>query len=82
MSKNPVRPRLEYDRIFHLISFISLSGEFRTKQLLDREAVGSYRFIVVASDHGKLPKSGKTTVVVTVQDVNDNAPIFERVSHC
>lgn len=56
-------------------------GELRTKQLLDRENKESYRMIVIAQDHGKpYPKNGKTTVIINVLDVNDNPPIFSRVS--
>ncbi|KAL0994956.1 hypothetical protein UPYG_G00129920 [Umbra pygmaea] len=47
--------------------------------VLDHEAIPSYTFVVVASDRGELLQLSSTTVVtVSVADVNDNPPRFER----
>ena len=55
---------------------ISVNGE------LDRETVPSYTFKVTARDKGILQVlSGEVSVVITVLDVNDNAPIFNLSSY-
>lgn len=36
----------------------------------------SQRFSVVASDHGRPSRSASASVIITVQDVNDNDPVF------
>jgi cadherin EGF LAG seven-pass G-type receptor 1 len=38
---------------------------------------GSCKLQVLAVDGGKPPKSATANVVITVQDVNDNDPVFE-----
>lgn len=52
------------------------SGWVYTNHLLDRETNSKYQFQVVAEDGGDPSKSATATVVVTVQDVNDNDPTF------
>ncbi|XP_064092540.1 cadherin-related tumor suppressor-like [Macrobrachium nipponense] len=53
-----------------------LSGELRTKMLLDREAIPKYEIKVIAKDQGIPPLSSTATVILDVQDVNDNSPEF------
>ena len=43
---------------------------------LDRETTSTYRFRVIATDHGKRKKSGRAKVKINVEDVNDNSPKF------
>ncbi|XP_054751092.2 cadherin EGF LAG seven-pass G-type receptor 2-like [Lytechinus pictus] len=57
------------------------SGEIRTKVLLDREDISSYTLYVTASDHGINPQQSRAFVQVTVQDINDNSPVFEETSY-
>lgn len=52
------------------------SGWVYTTHLLDRETNPKYQFQVVAEDGGDPPKSATASVVVTIQDVNDNEPTF------
>uniref|UniRef100_A0A336MVD4 CSON001872 protein n=1 Tax=Culicoides sonorensis TaxID=179676 RepID=A0A336MVD4_CULSO len=54
----------------------SRTGWIHTTRPLDREEQSRFSFQVVATDGGVPPKSSSTSVVVTVQDVNDNDPIF------
>lgn len=54
----------------------SRTGQIHTTKPLDREEKHRYSFQVVAMDGGAPPKSGSTTIQITVQDVNDNNPIF------
>uniref|UniRef100_A0A8C3S0B0 FAT atypical cadherin 2 n=1 Tax=Chelydra serpentina TaxID=8475 RepID=A0A8C3S0B0_CHESE len=53
------------------------SGWITTLKELDCEAQETYRFYVVATDHGrKIQLSSQTLVEVTISDENDNAPQF------
>ena len=52
------------------------SGLVVTTARLDREVSAKYTFNVQAKDNGTPSKSATATVIVTVRDVNDNAPIF------
>ncbi|KAE8623202.1 hypothetical protein XENTR_v10005537 [Xenopus tropicalis] len=55
------------------------SGIVRTLRQLDRENVVEYRLTVYAVDKGHpLPHRTPAEVLVTVLDVNDNAPVFAR----
>ena len=51
----------------------SSSGILRTQGEVDREATSFYSLVLYANGG---PLVGKTTVNITVQDVNDNAPVF------
>ena len=39
----------------------------------------SYTLVVVARDRGAEPRSSNTTVLVTVEDENDNTPVIENI---
>ncbi|XP_037887303.1 protocadherin-like wing polarity protein stan isoform X2 [Glossina fuscipes] len=52
------------------------TGWIQTIKQLDREEQGRFAFQVIAKDGGVPPKSASSTVVITVQDVNDNDPVF------
>ncbi|XP_022091610.1 protocadherin Fat 4-like isoform X2 [Acanthaster planci] len=54
----------------------AVSGIITVASTLDRETVATYRLQVGAIDTGVPPKTGYTEVVVDVDDVNDNGPIF------
>ncbi|CAL8330612.1 unnamed protein product [Merluccius merluccius] len=43
---------------------------------LDRETKEGYRLTITASDRGMPPLNSSTVIMVTVTDVNDNAPVF------
>lgn len=53
------------------------SGWIVTTRDLDREEQSKYMFQVIASDQGSPPLSASASVAVTIQDVNDNDPVFE-----
>lgn len=48
---------------------------------LDRERKGEYNLEVVVTDRGSPALSATATVQVKVLDVNDNSPVFTRVSY-
>ena len=59
----------------------SLSGDIILTRSLDFESVGSYQFTVVATDSTHIEStrmSSSATVVVMVQDENDNHPTFSQ----
>uniref|UniRef100_A0A8D2N3X2 Neural-cadherin-like n=1 Tax=Zonotrichia albicollis TaxID=44394 RepID=A0A8D2N3X2_ZONAL len=70
---------------FHLLNKSDPGGQFSLASdgwlmvagLLDYERVAQYQLIVIATDMGQPPLTGSATVLVTLQDVNDNGPEFE-----
>ena len=54
-------------------------GTIYTETKLDRETMPSYELTVEALDHGSPQLTGSATVIVTLQDKNDNPPIFTRL---
>ncbi|NXC17943.1 CADN protein, partial [Corythaeola cristata] len=56
---------------------VASDGWVMVAGLLDHETVTQYQLIVIATDMGQPPLSGSATVLVTLQDVNDNGPEFE-----
>lgn len=57
------------------------TGELTTIASLNRESNVDYTLTVTASDSGLIPKSATVNVALTVTDVNDNAPAFEKTSY-
>ncbi|XP_037087761.1 LOW QUALITY PROTEIN: protocadherin-like wing polarity protein stan, partial [Pollicipes pollicipes] len=53
------------------------TGWLRTTRPIDREEKHDYRFEVVATDRGEPPRSASATVIITIQDQNDNDPVFD-----
>ena len=48
---------------------------------LDREDVASYNLLILAIDTGSPPQTSNVTLVITVEDENDNFPIFSPPSY-
>ncbi|KAM9801014.1 protocadherin Fat 3a [Neosynchiropus ocellatus] len=57
----------------------SSSGLILTARMLDHEMVQKYEFTVRATDNGFPPLSSEVTVIVTVNDTNDNPPVFNQL---
>ncbi|XP_061608611.1 protocadherin-10-like [Phyllopteryx taeniolatus] len=52
-----------------------------TSDVLDRERAAEYNITLTARDMGSPPLFTRTTIVVHVSDVNDNAPLFAQPSY-
>ena len=55
-------------------------GRIVTTEALDREDISSYQLMLVAADMTTSPLSTSIPLTVSVLDVNDNRPTFERPS--
>ncbi|NXK29947.1 PCD23 protein, partial [Piprites chloris] len=65
------------DNTFGAFAINSVTGSIVTTKALDQETKSQYTFRVVASDCSThLPRSTTVSVVVHIEDVNDNDPIF------
>ncbi|KAM6073174.1 protocadherin-23 [Theristicus caerulescens] len=65
------------DDTFGAFAIDSVTGSIVTTKALDREAKSQYTFRAVASDcSSHLPRSTTVSIVVHVDDVNDNDPVF------
>lgn len=53
------------------------SGVLRTARPLDRERVSKYNLVALAADNGDPPRSTSVLITVDINDVNDNAPVFD-----
>ncbi|XP_030648412.1 protocadherin-16 [Chanos chanos] len=53
-------------------------GTLILAEMLDFEALSSYNLTIVVSDRGVPQRSSSVPAVITVQDVNDNPPVFSR----
>ena len=57
---------------------IDANGLISITDTLDREETNLYNIVIVATDNGEPPKSDTTTVRISVIDVNDNPPLFDK----
>ncbi|NXT34998.1 PCD23 protein, partial [Pelecanoides urinatrix] len=65
------------DDTFGVFAIDSVTGSVVTTKALDRETKSQYTFRAVASDCSThLPRSTTVSVVVHINDVNDNDPVF------
>lgn len=56
----------------------SSSGWILTTKDLDWEEGNLYEFTVIATDSGDPPKSSSASVIIRVNDLNDNDPVFDQ----
>jgi protocadherin Fat 4 len=55
------------------------TGAIKTAIKLDREVLDQYNLIVKAADQGQPQKTATATVLVIVEDKNDNPPVFTKL---
>ncbi|RXM31136.1 Protocadherin Fat 4 [Acipenser ruthenus] len=55
---------------------LSASGKLSLIKSLDREAKEKYGLIITATDAGSSALTGTGTVIILVDDINDNVPVF------
>ncbi|XP_076875512.1 protocadherin gamma-C5-like [Brachyhypopomus gauderio] len=55
--------------------------ELVLEKSLDREKQSTHSLLLTAVDGGNPARSGTTTIIVRVQDSNDNSPVFEKPSY-
>ncbi|GIY35474.1 protocadherin-like wing polarity protein stan [Caerostris darwini] len=58
-----------------------MSGWVLTTNELDREQNSFYDFEVMAKDRGSPSRSSTASIIIRVQDINDNDPVFEPKSY-
>ncbi|XP_074673251.1 protocadherin Fat 4-like isoform X1 [Strix aluco] len=68
----------DFAGMFHINSS---TGELMTKKSLDREMMDSYELEIIATDSGKPSQSASLVLTITVEDVNDNPPVFPQKSY-
>ncbi|XP_067306295.1 protocadherin Fat 3a isoform X1 [Pseudorasbora parva] len=77
-----VNRKVVYSLVDSADGFFSIdksSGIVVLERLLDREVQSSYHITVRASDQGvPVHLSSLTNITITVMDINDNPPVFER----
>ncbi|XP_052010943.1 protocadherin alpha-3-like isoform X2 [Xyrauchen texanus] len=56
----------------------TVSAELVLQKALDREKQPVIQLTLTAIDGGKPPKSGTSQIIVNVEDVNDNIPVFSK----
>ena len=59
----------------------STSGMITVSGDIDREVISEYILTIRAQDGGSPARSDRSTVIITVNDINDNNPIFQRSSY-
>lgn len=68
-------PKQSADNLF---AIDARSGHLTLSRHLDYEQAHRHSLVVMATDSGDPPLSANLTILVEVQDINDNAPVFEQ----
>ncbi|XP_068443134.1 protocadherin alpha-3-like isoform X10 [Clinocottus analis] len=67
-------------KVLQLFTLDRHSGEIRVKGQIDYETADVFKLDVQASDRGQPPTTTDCSVIIKIQDVNDNAPEIEVTS--
>lgn len=62
----------------YIFAINSKTGHLTLTRTLDFEQIQRYVIIVTATDAGSQPLTSNLTILIEVQDVNDNPPVFEK----
>ncbi|XP_018410372.1 PREDICTED: protocadherin gamma-B2-like [Nanorana parkeri] len=66
---------------FQLVPSTANYYKFVTSANLDREGVSNYTITIKAVDKGSPPLSVTKTLKLSISDVNDNSPVFEKTNY-
>uniref|UniRef100_A0A8C0JBT7 Protocadherin gamma-C3 n=1 Tax=Chelonoidis abingdonii TaxID=106734 RepID=A0A8C0JBT7_CHEAB len=76
-----VQLQLPADIPFQILPSFRNHYSWVTSGPLDREEVSEYKVVITATDSGSPPLSRHTILSITLADINDNTPQFERTSY-
>ncbi|XP_040297488.1 protocadherin gamma-B1-like isoform X12 [Bufo bufo] len=76
-----VQCAIKGDLPFELISSTGKFYKIITKSALDREKTSSYNITIQASDRGSPEMSSRKVIQLSISDINDNAPVFEKLMY-
>ncbi|XP_072558077.1 protocadherin gamma-A11-like isoform X46 [Paramormyrops kingsleyae] len=79
-NKN-IRCSIQHNVPFKLVPSIKNYYSLVTTSELDREVVTDYNITITANDEGSPPLSSSKTIQLSVSDVNDNSPVFDKQSY-
>ncbi|XP_067900188.1 protocadherin alpha-C2-like [Heterodontus francisci] len=77
VSSYQISSNEHFDLKMKTINDGSKVAELLLKKHLDRERQSSFELILTAVDGGIPHRSGTAQVIITIADVNDNAPVFD-----
>uniref|UniRef100_A0AAQ4NVR7 Protocadherin 2 alpha a 15 n=1 Tax=Gasterosteus aculeatus aculeatus TaxID=481459 RepID=A0AAQ4NVR7_GASAC len=67
-------------KVMDVFSIDSNTGEIKVTGQIDFEQSKSYEIDIQASDKGQVPLTADKSVMITIIDINDNAPVIELTS--
>ncbi len=76
-----ILPDSDPETQFSIQMFSDTEGNLSVAKALDRETTAEYNLVILATDFGEPTRSSNRTVYVTVLDVNDNSPNFDRLEY-
>ncbi|KAF7649484.1 hypothetical protein LDENG_00140910 [Lucifuga dentata] len=80
-NNGQVRCSIQQNVPFKLVPSVKNYYSLVTIGQLDRELVSDYNITISVTDEGSPPLSSSKTVQLSVADVNDNPPVFEKQSY-
>uniref|UniRef100_A0AAQ4NTQ0 Cadherin domain-containing protein n=1 Tax=Gasterosteus aculeatus aculeatus TaxID=481459 RepID=A0AAQ4NTQ0_GASAC len=80
-TNRQVRCSIQQNVPFKLVPSIKNYYSLVTTGQLDRELESDYNITITATDEGSPPLSSSKTVQLSVADINDNPPVFEKQSY-
>ncbi|XP_033122343.1 protocadherin-15-like [Anneissia japonica] len=76
-----INSQVEFTLISDAFTIDPVTGVITTSEALDRETQAQYMITVTAQDKAANPRSTTIIVTITVLDVNDNGPTFEKSTY-
>ncbi|ESN99511.1 hypothetical protein HELRODRAFT_84140, partial [Helobdella robusta] len=80
-EKHPIKNPFKLQLVNKQISDKHTDARLVLTSSLDRERISSYRMVIVASSQRNAVLTATIEIVINLIDVNDNNPIFERMSY-